>query len=525
MNAALRKEIRLLLPALVAALLAATIPIWIIGWDDHATRGFSFVFLSEGPGSFAFSLLIEGPGSLALALLIGGILLLSLSSFGLEMSLGTFSSLLAQPRPREETWRMKIGLLAAAVAAVMVAACLSWCLRISIMFDNISLSLPVSLFLIHSILLVSVVALASGLWTTMLFRQVAVSFWVSILLPLVLFTVSSPLIDLFSEEDDISFEMAALAFAACGYAAVGYGLARWLFFHAQDNQAQEATDAGGWAFLPAFPKPRWAMTALLVKELRLQQGTLLIGAVLLLLNLSAVAVAVYWPALATKYPSLREVWMLWVLMPLVLGCISVAEERRCCTLDGALCLPTRRLLQFAIKLMAVFALGILLGALMPWLLEQLRMQVLAHTQRLEVQDLPGFVRVVIIITAISCYASSLSGKLLQALGTAVLLGLILPLIILTLGDSLQHQWQAVTQTGHMPWWVFILGGRQYIPRSVLIGVLIGVFLFLTYSNFKQLRITWRIWLRNAIILLAAYFLMLSLRWVLGAIEFVRYEGL
>src|SRR5580700_2507607 len=101
MNAALRKEIRLLLPAWILALVAATVPAWVMGLDPQVC-------------SVLFS---------------AGVLLLSLSSFGLEMSLGTFPSLLAQPRPRVDTWRLKIGLLAGGLALVVMVAALSWWLR------------------------------------------------------------------------------------------------------------------------------------------------------------------------------------------------------------------------------------------------------------------------------------------------------------------------------------------------------------------------------------------------------------
>ena len=109
MNAALRKEVRLLLPAWIAAMAAATLPIWLIG------RWF---------------LLFEQMEVVSLAVFAAGALLLSLSSFGLEVSLGTFPAMLSQPRPRLTTWRMKTGLLALVLAVVTLAAGFSCWLRI-----------------------------------------------------------------------------------------------------------------------------------------------------------------------------------------------------------------------------------------------------------------------------------------------------------------------------------------------------------------------------------------------------------
>jgi hypothetical protein len=47
--------------------------------------------------------------------------------------------------------------------------------------------------------------------------------------------------------------------------------------------------------------------------------------------------------------------------------------------------------------------------------------------------------------------------------------------------------------------------RQYISLGILQGILAAIFFCLSYANFKQLRITWRQWLRNGLILLAVVF--------------------
>ena len=47
------------------------------------------------------------------------------------------------------------------------------------------------------------------------------------------------------------------------------------------------------------------------------------------------------------------------MMPLLIGCEAVAEERRLGTLEGQLCLPVKRRTQFAVKVVVVVALSIL----------------------------------------------------------------------------------------------------------------------------------------------------------------------
>src|SRR6266481_3226417 len=56
---------------------------------------------------------------------------------------------------------------------------------------------------------------------------------------------------------------------------------------------------------------------------------------------------------------------IWLVVPLLAGCTSVAEERKLDTLQGQLCLPISSRVQFAIKLLFVLVVG---GVLSPLLL-------------------------------------------------------------------------------------------------------------------------------------------------------------
>src|SRR5205807_3744628 len=87
------KEVRLLLPAFATALLLAFVPLWFM------------------------------PAGLAVVLFGLGTVLLALSPFGREFGLKTFPLILAQPLERRRIWRIKIGLLTLAMAAVFFAWC------------------------------------------------------------------------------------------------------------------------------------------------------------------------------------------------------------------------------------------------------------------------------------------------------------------------------------------------------------------------------------------------------------------
>ncbi|HTA30766.1 MAG TPA: hypothetical protein VK731_09775 [Candidatus Cybelea sp.] len=489
MNADLRKEIRLLLPPWIVALVAATLPIWLLRSDLELMEQISFIFFAAGA------------------------LLLSLSSFGLEMSLGTFPSLLAQPRPRRATWRLKVGLLGMALSLVVVAAVFAcWFQVHSIPPDSAQVShqgIDYNYYIrnfwpkyVTCLVLLAVVAFVGGLWTTILIRQMVAAFWFAILVPLVLYAASLPVLKRLSEDDHVSFFMLGLGVLSCGYVATGYYLARWSFLHAQDKQAHEATNAATWSFLPAFATPRWPVMALFVKELRLQQAALSIAVVLALLHLAVLAAVEYLPAaMASNYSLAHDFWMVWCVAPLLVGCVSVAEERQGRTLESALCLPVGWPRQFAIKLLIALVLGMLFGAVIPWSLGQLQPAARGGYSSLTDVDLPVLLRTAVIITAVGCYVSSLCATLLQALGAAIGFCVIAPVALTMLAEfwlsNFENDWiwQAFAPA-------FV---RLYSLRLLVWPALILVFFFLSYSNFKQARITWRQWVRNGAIWLAVFF--------------------
>jgi len=272
------------------------------------------------------------------------------------------------------------------------------------------------------------------------------------------------------------------------------------------------------SFLPAFATPRRPapVAALLVKELRLQDGTLVVAAVLVLLHLAALATPLYFTSWGAKYPFIENTWMLWCLAPLLVGCSSIAEERRGRTLEGSLCLPVGRMRQFVVKLLVAFGVGIFLGAVMPWLLEQLRYGENPGLFPTAERGLPWLLLTAGVITAIGFYASSLTGTLLQALATAIGVWLLSCLALALLFHNFDYMHDS---------------GDRVAPSLVaawswLIATLslpIAAILFLSYANFKQLRITWRHWLRNSAIWLSVVFGPPVLLFILNGIATLIYS--
>jgi ABC-type transport system involved in multi-copper enzyme maturation permease subunit len=97
MNALIQKEVRLLLPVWVAAMLLAAFPVWFCQPGDPAPL-FAVFF---------------------------GMSILAVASFGREFTSGTFALLLAQPVPRQKLWLAKFSVLLCALSLVCLTYLLS----------------------------------------------------------------------------------------------------------------------------------------------------------------------------------------------------------------------------------------------------------------------------------------------------------------------------------------------------------------------------------------------------------------
>src|ERR1700733_8993856 len=156
MNALVKKEIRLLLPSWIVAVLLALPPV--------CTRS------DDGIPVF---------------LLFMGMAMLALTSIGRETSLNTFSSLLAQPAERARIWKIKLSVLAVAFSVVFAV----WRLAIAFSFKDYGgraadPEASAAVLVAGSLALVS--TFTGGLWATLLLRQIAGAFWLALLTPAVL---------------------------------------------------------------------------------------------------------------------------------------------------------------------------------------------------------------------------------------------------------------------------------------------------------------------------------------------------
>ncbi|MGD0814369.1 MAG: hypothetical protein ABSA83_12250 [Verrucomicrobiota bacterium] len=449
MNPLIRKETRLLLPAWMAALVAATMPLW------------PWVKSHDGlwPGCFAAAMLA-----------------LALSPFGQEMSHGTFGLLLVQPEDRRRFWRIKTGLLAVAmVSAWMLLTLCLWSL-LSTRF------LFVRWFEGSALLMLA--AFSGGLWSTLLLREMVPALLCTLIVPIMIGTATMMTVSHWTK-DGIDPSPTILFCVWAAYGVAGFWWARRLFLRAQDvawTGGQITLTVRGvplrWlAFEFEGGQNRW--TALVKKELQLQEITMVLIPFLALLYLAGLALLHLAPHRIPKEVVLGGIPAMWLaVVPLVIGCVAVAEERRLNTLEGLLCLPISRRSQFAVKLGVALALGIVLGGIIPWFLLGL------GGMRPNDFHVQNAMEVAALITGIAFYASTMSRGFLQTIPTILCFVALMETAVYLLWECFPGDADNI---------IFASGAIFPLLAWPVMTVTIA---WLAFKNYQQLQIGWRVWVGN-----------------------------
>jgi hypothetical protein len=471
MSPLVKKEVRLLLPSWTAALLLALV--------QAVTQPYDFYIA---------------------CLLFIGLTIMALTSMGRETSLNTFSLMLAQPAERLRIWQTKLTVLSVAFLTVLTA----WlvCFFISGLrgfaaneYDDYGLFIAVCL--------VATATFTGGLWTTLLLRQLTAAIWVTLLVPATLSGITG---GFFVAGYSGNAIIVALCAVFAVYSIGGFLFARWLFFHAQD-----VAWSGGVITLPDWPssaarradvpspRNRKPIFALLKKEFQLHQVTLMGAVGLLALHIGILVLRRYHP-LAKE--SAGEVlacifWMLWLVFPLIVSCLAVAEERQLGVMEGQLCQPASRRIQFGIKIFVALFLSVLLGGVMPIWLEIIGIALGAPNPAFTSGDrviafaFPPFFVIYSTGLALVCFfASSLAKNFLQAVGFAIatFTGFILVTPVFT-SERLAFYGS--------------LAFHSILPLIIAIPTLAITLLWLAYLNYNHFRDGWPLWRRNGLGLVGA----------------------
>jgi ABC-type transport system involved in multi-copper enzyme maturation permease subunit len=466
MNVLVKKEIRLLLPSWMVAMLLALV--------QAITRPYDFYVA---------------------CLLFFGLTIMALTTIGRETSLNTFSLLLAQPAERLRIWQTKISVLAVAfliVFGVWLAAFGIACKNPDV--DASDRAGSYNLFI--TICLIATATFTGGLWTTLLLRQIAGAFWLTLLVPAVLSGFSGAFLAQ-SQSNNLLIAVLCVIFAV--YSIGGFLFARWLFFRAQDvGWSGGVISLPEWKFFAAraenaiSPRTRKPIFALVKKEFQLQQASLMGAAGLLVLHMGVILLRKYHHFAKDSAGEILTAifWMVWLVMAPVIGSMAVAEERRLGVMEGQLCLPVSRRVQFAIKGVFTLCLGAFLGGVMPMLLEYLAAGFGAPNPALKLEPNSGFdlfwlhfsvMAVAAWLVLLSFFASTLARSFLQAVGLGIATFFISFALLAINGQEIFRGFMSV---------------HSFLPVVVAIPTIIVTLLWLAYLNFKNFRPGWPMWRRN-----------------------------
>jgi ABC-type transport system involved in multi-copper enzyme maturation permease subunit len=503
MNPLLKKEIRLLLPSWLAILALEVLAPWFVKDSD-------IVFDYMPVVSFF------------------GTIILVIDSFGREFSPGIFTMLMSQPVERRQIWRTKMTVLFLASALIFAVYFITCEARLHLAVAN-----PTSIWHVNPKIIgsdfrnamiasvaVMLVALSGGLWTTLLLRQIAAAFWITLLTPiglllLIVFVMSK----FFNSTSDV-VAYSVLYGAAGLYSISGFWLAHRLFHRAQDAawmggvinfSAWRYFESGNQAAISV--RRRRPMASLLKKEFQLHSVSLICAGAVLALHIAALIVRASYGNFhrdSLIYGLTTMFWVFWLIIPLILGCTAVAEERKLGMADGQFCLPASRRKQFTIKFIPVLILGTFLGGVMPWLVEGIAGRLGAPNEmfsgladfynRENYEFGPGLPLAQISVIALSAgmvwvgfFASTLAKNFLQALGIAIVISVAGFVFVLSNGLAAVLN---ITVFGVTLW-------RSALPILIAVPVIPIALLWLAWLNFSHYREGWRLWRRNVLGFVAA----------------------
>jgi hypothetical protein len=500
MNPLVKKEIRLLLPSWIAVLALAILLPWF-SWENP------YDFFVWMPLFIFF-----------------GMILLAVDSFGREFSLGTFSSLISQPMERRQIWRTKTTILFFAAALIFAGHFISsdillhrtlritrWSVSSDMFSDDFRDAMlrgGVAMF----------IALVGGLWTTLLLRQISAAFWITFLVPLGLLMLITFFVPAKLAGNDHIFIPFVYSLAGV-YCVAGFWLAHRLF-----HRAQDAAWTGGvisfssWRYFEASSKTsistrrRKPFSALLKKEFQLHSISLFCAGALLALHIGVFFMRAFYSNFHKN--SIADLiseffWAFWLVLPLTIGCMAVAEERKLGVMESQFCQPVSRRFQFAVKFILAICFGMLLGGIVPLLLEVIAAPLGVPNDYFKPDNHAGdeifsgivWFHICVIASAaglalVGFFASTLAKNFMQALSIAIVSVLVCFLfdMLLTQGNSFNNG-------------VFIRLGMRFwgAVLPMLIGILTIVVLipWLALRNFSHFTESGRLWRCNLIGLISA----------------------
>jgi hypothetical protein len=453
MNARLIKETRGLLP-----MFAGTLPLIVVP---------TLIWPPAGFGYFALGV--------ACVVMAG-------SSFGTEFQHRTLSLLLSQPIARSVIWREKMLVLGAGMATSLIA------LLVSLVVSG-----PVSGRVEWlTLALIPLCAFCGAPFWTLLLRQGIGGMVAAVGAPGGILAVYALMVEQLGGKEPAALVTGILCLLFI-YCAVVYwlGYAKFKRLEAVDAPSRELSlPAGLEDFLmrpltKLFSRFRGPFATLLKKEFRLQQISFLLAGVFVL-------IAVVGFCLAKRYPEVAvgtaggDLFIYVLVLPLVAGAISVAEERGWGMAEWHLTLPPSALKQWSAKMLAALSTSLVLGLLLPAAIflvaDPLFGKPGARTSLPPAPAIFCWVLGQLLLTSVAVYAASFARNTLQAILAAF--------VILAAGGGaimLAINWVHHIARAPIPWI-----GQPRVHEMLILSLLSGILILtlclfqgFAWSNFRR----------------------------------------
>jgi hypothetical protein len=332
MNVRLIKETRALLP-----MFACTLPLIVVPQLIWPREGFGYLALG-----------------VACAVMAG-------SCFGTEFQHRTISLLLSQPIPRSVIWREKMIILGAGILTSLAA--LLGCLAVSgSAIDHVEW-VP--------LVLIPLCAFCGVPFWTLVMRQGIAGVVAAVGFPSMIMAACALVNELSGAKNEAALVTAIVSLNLIYCALVGWlGYAKFKQLEAVDIPSRELGLPGSLEAVLVAPLTRVASrfkgpyAALLKKEFRLQQISFLLAGVFVLIALAGFCLARSRPDVAAGVVG-GDIFLYALILPLVAGAISVAEERGWGMAEWHLTLPPSTLTQWSAKMLVTLSTSLVLGLLLP----------------------------------------------------------------------------------------------------------------------------------------------------------------
>jgi ABC-type Na+ efflux pump permease subunit len=453
MNARLIKETRALLP-----IFACMLPLIVVPQLIWPPQGFGYVALG-----------------LACLLMAG-------STFGNEFQHRTISLLLSQPVARSVLWRDKMLVLGAGIATSL--AVLLLCLAVSRPAidgeDWLTLALiPLCAFC------------GAPFWTLEL-RQGIGGMVAAVGAPCGMLAVYALLTEHLGEHKP-AVVVSAMVFLLLAYCALVYwlGYAKFKRLEAVGIPVRELGLPAGLEAILVAPLTRISsrfrgpFATLLKKEFRLQQVGILLAGVFVLIAVAGFCLAKRYLDVAAGIVG-GDIAIYALILPLIAGAISVAEERGWGIAEWHLTLPPSTLKQWSAKMLATLSTSLVLGLLLP-VAVFLVANPLFNPSGGRTSFPPAFgslswVLGQLLVTSVAVYAASFSKTTLQAILAALV-------ILVASGITL---WLAVYGGHHASLAPIQWIGQPRVDEWLILPLLSGALVFVlclfqwfAWSNFSR----------------------------------------